>query len=334
MKSHFFLPIIIFLIACGGEKDQKKNAEPAKVVNVPAFNADSAYFFVQKQVDFGPRIPNSEAHKKTGDYLVNQLKNYGATVISQDFVAITFDNQRVNLRNIIASFSPEKKKRILLASHWDTRPFADKDSENPNSKFDGANDGGSGVGVLMEIARIIKSDTSLNVGVDIILFDGEDWGDDGGEWGRKYDKNASQKFPNGYAEWWCLGSQYWAKNKHKANYSAYFGILLDMVGGKNALFAKDWYSLNYAPSVLDKVWKTGSQLGFSHIFINQRIGEITDDHKFVNEIARIPMVDLISYDPNSGFGDFHHTRKDNMENISKETLEAVGKTLLHVIYYE
>jgi glutaminyl-peptide cyclotransferase len=333
MRPYLLVAVVLFLGSCGGEKEQKKPEAPVKVVNVPVFNADSAYFFVQKQVDFGPRVPNTAAHVKAGDYFVNQFKKYGAVVVEQKFTATTFDNQRVMLRNIIASFSPEKQKRILLAAHWDTRPFADKDAEKVNASFDGANDGGSGVGILLEMSRLI-SQSSPEVGVDIILFDGEDWGDDGGEWGRKYDRNTSQKFPEGYTEWWCLGSQYWAKNKHKANYSAYFGVLLDMVGGKNALFAREGYSINYAPSVLDKVWKTGSQLGFAHIFINQTTGEITDDHKFVNEIGKIPMIDIISFDPGSGFGYFHHTRKDNMDIISKETLEAVGKTLMHVVYYE
>jgi len=331
MRPYFLLGGLLFLASCGGEKEQKKTETPAKVVNVPAFSADSAYQFVKKQVDFGPRIPNSPAHRKASDYFISQFKKYGAAVISQEFVATTFDNQRLNLRNIIASFHPEKQKRILLAAHWDTRPFADKDPVKPNAAFDGANDGGSGTGVLLEIARVIGSGSPPEVGVDIILFDGEDWGDDGGEWGRKYD---AKKLPDGYEEWWCLGSQYWAKHKHKPNYSAYFGILLDMVGGKNAQFSKEGYSLEYAPGVLDKVWKAGSQLGFSHVFINQKTGIITDDHLFVNEYARIPMIDIISFDPGSGFGDFHHTQKDNMEIISKETLEAVGKTLLRVIYYE
>jgi len=327
MKPYFFLAALILLVGCGGEKEQKKTTDvPAKVVNVPTFNADSAYAFVQQQVDFGPRVPNSAAHRKAGDYFIAQFKKYGATVIAQEFTTTTFDNQRVNLRNIIASFNPEKQKRILLAAHWDTRPYADKDAEKPNAKFDGANDGASGVGVLLEIARIV-SQQAPEVGIDIILFDGEDWGE-------KETGHSRTQMPAGFVEWWCLGSQYWAKNKHKANYSAYFGILLDMVGGKNAQFAREGYSLDYAPNVLDKVWKTAARLGFSHIFINQKTGGITDDHKFVNEVAKIPMIDIISFDPSTGFGDFHHTRKDNMEIISKETLGAVGTTLLHVVYYE
>jgi len=323
----FFISTLL-LMSCGRDREQKKTPDnPPKVVAVPDFNADSAYLFVKKQVDFGPRVPNSVAHRNAGDYFISTFKNYGALVTVQEFSATTYDNQKLNLRNIIASFYPEKNKRILLAAHWDTRPFADKDLEKPNAPFDGANDGASGVGVLLEIARVIKLDTTLRVGVDIILFDGEDWGEKNGE-------QNTHRLPNGLQEWWCLGSQHWSKNKHKPNYSAYYGILLDMVGGKNAQFAREGYSMEYAPSVVDKIWMTASRLGYAHIFLNVKEGTITDDHRFVNEIAKIPMVNIISYDPSTGFGDFHHTRKDNMEIISKETLGAVGNTLLRVLYYE
>jgi glutaminyl-peptide cyclotransferase len=325
MRFQLLIILTVLVLASCGDKG-KKPVEPARVVNVPSFNPDSAYYFVQQQVAFGPRIPNSAAHKKTADYLIGQLKNYGAKVIAQSFSATTWDNQKLSLTNIIASFNPEKKKRILLSAHWDTRPFADKDSENPNDTFDGANDGASGVGVLLEIARVIKN-SQPGVGVDIILFDGEDWGE-------RDNEGRTHPFPNGLLEWWCLGSQHWAKNKHIPNYSAYFGINLDMVGGKNAQFAREAYSLEYAPGIVDKVWTAASRLGFAHVFINTKNGAMLDDHLFVNELARIPMIDIISYDEGTGFGDFHHTRKDNMDIISKETLQAVGQTLLHVVYYE
>lgn len=326
MRSIFFLLALTVLIGCGRDGNQSSKPEtPAIVVNVPAFNADSAYYFVQKQVDFGPRIPNSTAHKNAGDYFIAQFKKNGATVKVQEFTATTFDNVKVNLRNIIASFNPEKKKRILLAAHWDTRPFSDKDKEKPNATFDGANDGGSGVGILLEIARNLKNQPT-DVGIDIILFDGEDWGE-------RVGVNPPRP-SNNFQVWWCLGSQYWARNKHVSNYSATFGILLDMVGGKDARFGFEGYSLEYAPSVVDKVWKTASKLGYTNTFINAKDGQITDDHKFVNELAKIPMIDIVSYDDNGSFGDFHHTQGDNMSIISKQTLNAVGQTVLQVIYYE
>lgn len=330
MQTKVFVFVVVFSLAsCGAEKDRKidgRYEKSMKEVSVPDFNGDSAYFFVKKQVDFGPRIPTTDAHRKAGDFFVNQFKRYGALVIEQKFSATTYSNQKLNLRNIIASFNPEKKKRILLAAHYDTRPFADKDPEKPNSQFDGANDGASGVGVLLEIARLISSD-SLNVGVDIILFDGEDWGEPG-------EQQRENPLPKNLSDWWCLGSQHWSKNKHASNYTASFGILLDMVGGKDAQFAKEGYSVEYAPSVVDKVWNAASRLGYSHIFLQEKTGFITDDHRFVNELGKISMIDIVSYDPETGFGNFHHTRKDNIEIISKETLGVVGRTLLTVIYNE
>ena len=328
MKYYFSIVALAFLAACGGEKEQKQTAEaPKKIVNVPAFNADSAYYFVQKQVDFGPRIPNTPAHKKTSDYFVSQFKKYGATVITQEFTALSFDNQSLRLKNIIASFGPDKKKRILLASHWDTRPFADKDSEKPRATFDGANDGASGVGVLLEIARVLKTQAP-DVGVDLILFDGEDWGE-------KESGQARIKLPSGYTEWWCLGSQYWARNKHKKNYSASYGILIDMVGGRRSQFFRDGVSMEYAPKIVDKVWTIAHSLGYSDYFVKQNVPAITDDHLFINRLAKIPMIDIVPYRSGLGFfGDFHHTRNDNMSLISKETLAVVGTTLLHVIYSE
>ncbi len=334
----FAIIVLVSIFSCSSDKEKKAAREaenPPRVVAVPQFHADSAYSFVKKQVDFGPRVPNSAAHKKAGDFLIRKLESYGASVTVQAFEALTYDNQKLFLRNIIASFHPDKGKRILLAAHWDTRPFADKDPENHKASFDGANDGASGVGVLLEVARVLGQNNMPDVGVDIIFFDGEDWGFDTSTATKLYGGNTDFKLPKGQDSWWCLGSQYWSKNKHKPNYSAYYGILLDMVGAKNAQFAREGASMEYAPGIVDKFWKTAGRLGFGHIFINRHEGAITDDHLFVNEYARIPMINIVNYDPIEGFfGDFHHSRKDNLSLISKETLEAVGITLLNVIYYE
>ena len=331
MKSKYLvLPVLISLsTACRNNKENGTSVEKPleKVVQVPFFNGDSAYSYVKKQVDFGPRIPNSKAHHETLQYLIKKLKDFGATVTEQPFEAKSYDGQHLILENIIGSFYPDKQKRILLAAHWDTRPFADKDKEKPNVLFDGANDGASGVGVLLEIARILKTESPY-VGVDIIFFDGEDWGE-------RNDDNSKHTLPAGQLDWWCLGSQYWASHKHKANYSAYYGILLDMVGSTGAKFYREEESLEYAPSIVEKVWNHASRLGYSSVFVKQNVGGITDDHRFVNEIAKIPMVDIVHYDPVLGFfGDYHHSRKDNMQIISKETLQIVGTTLLNVLYYE
>jgi glutaminyl-peptide cyclotransferase len=317
-----------FLTSCKSDKE-KKVAENKSLhqVNVPAFNSDSAYAFIKKQVDMGPRVPNTSSHKKAGDYLVAKLKEYGAVVVEQNFEATTFDGKRLNLRNIIASYYPEKEKRILLAAHWDTRPFADKDPEKKDAAFDGANDGASGVGIVLEVARLLKFNQP-DVGVDLILFDGEDWGEKDG-------MQNSVPLADGLDSWWCLGSQYWSKNKHKKNYSAYYGILLDMVGGKRSHFYRDEVSQNFAPRIVENVWNTAARLGFSDYFVKQNVGGITDDHTYLNTVAKIPTVDIVDYRPGIGFfGDYHHTKKDNLELISKETLRAVGITVINVIYLE
>lgn len=318
--------LLMIISSCTLEKE--KVAKQLIEVPVPDFNSDSAYFFVEKQVKFGPRIPNSPAHRDAGDYLVHQFKMYGASVTEQEFVATTFDNQKLKLRNIIASFYPAVSKRILLAAHWDTRPFADKDTQNKNAVFDGANDGASGVGVLLEIARVLSQGESPSVGVDIILFDGEDWGE-------QEDIRNKISPPEGLDSWWCLGSQHWSKNKHKKNYSASYGILLDMVGARRSQFFREGASMSYAPKIVDKVWTTAGKIGYSDYFVKQNVNAITDDHIYVNQLARIPMIDIVPYQAGIGFfGDYHHTMKDNLSIINKETLKAVGATLLHVIYYE
>ncbi len=322
------LAVCALVFSCGGKKEKQVEETPIRSVKVPVFNADSAFYFVEKQVKFGPRIPNTPAHKSAGDYLVTTLKQSGAFVQEQEFEAKNYDGQKLFLRNIIGSFSPEKSKRILLAAHWDTRPFSDKDPKKPNAAFDGANDGASGVGVLLEVARVIGSNTPPDVGIDIIFFDGEDWGE------RNNESDRVQP-PQDLDSWWCLGSQYWSKHKHKANYTAYYGILLDMVGAKNSHFFKEGASMEYAPRIVDKVWSVASRLGQSSVFVNQTEAGITDDHIPVNNYAKIPMIDIVHYDPVVGyFGDYHHTQADNLSLISKDMLGVVGSVLVNVIYYE
>lgn len=324
MRNKFKLGIVLIVSLISGiscNKTTKKIEEEIKFsssANVPKFNSDSAYSYVQDQVDFGPRVPNSKAHEACADYLVNKLKTFNADVKTQEFTSEAFDGKQLKLKNIIGSFNPEIPKRILLAAHWDTRPFAEEDATNPKAPSLGANDGGSGVGVLLEIGRLLSQNPDSKVGIDIIFFDGEDYGDTA----------ANNK------ETWCLGSQYWARNKHVPNYSAYYGILLDMVGAKNAKFSKEGFSVRYAGQILNDVWETGNQLGFGEYFINNEYGTITDDHKYINEIAKFPMIDIIELHPERGFGDYWHTHKDNMEIIDKNTLNAVGRTVLHVIYNE
>ncbi|WP_299703495.1 M28 family peptidase [uncultured Pontibacter sp.] len=300
--------------------------EEEATVKAPEFNADSAYYFIERQVAFGPRVPNTAEHYKTGEWLIETLRSYGAEVQVQSFQMRAFDGKMLNLRNIIASINPNATKRVMLAAHWDTRPFADKDDENQNKPIDGANDGGSGVGVLLEIARVIQAtEQKPGIGVDIVLFDGEDYGQpDESEYPYQNDT-------------WCLGSQYWSKNKHVANYKPQYGILLDMVGAENAKFAREGTSMQYARNIVDKVWRAGNKIGYSDYFKYVNAPAITDDHYYVNTVAGIRMIDIIEYnmaDPDDYFGPYHHRHTDTMDIISKNTLKAVGQTVLHVLYNE
>jgi len=320
-----FLIGALCLYGCKSKTSSEQTTEQLeKLVASPEFNADSAYQFVKKQVGFGPRVPNTPAHKACGDYLAATFRKYGLQVSEQVFTPTTYDGKKLNARNIIASFNPKATKRILLTSHWDSRPFADQDSVAKTQPVPAANDGASGVGVLLEITRVLSlSKNELNLGVDIILFDAEDWGNS--------DK-ATDKFSG-----FCLGSQYWAANKHVPNYTAYFGILLDMVGAKGATFPKEGYSVSLAEGVVRNVWNIASQLGYSNFFIDQTGPSITDDHLPVNETAKIPMIDIIHMkqnDPKHTFFDQWHTANDTLENIDPKTLKAVGQTLIQVLYQE
>lgn len=326
MKNRFWLVgLLVFAWACSGEKRSETTGEEVVFKSYPTFNADSAYAFVQKQVDFGPRVPGTKSHSDTKNWMISTLESYGWTVQTQDFQAKTYDGLTWDLSNIIASYNPAATKRILLAAHWDTRRIADKDTERINEPIDGANDGGSGVGVLLEIARTIASQSlKPEVGIDIILFDGED----DGEPEQTQVRNTAQEF------WWCHGSQYWSKNKHLPNYSAYYGILVDLVGGKNAKFYREGYSRQYASGILSKVWGHAAHLGHSDFFLQKDAPEILDDHVFVNGWAGIPMIDIIEFSPDYGFGHYHHTHQDNMDLIDARTLKAVGETVLFTVYQE
>lgn len=325
--TRFFIVFTFVFLGCSQKKSDSKtqNNTLSTTISVPVFNQDSAYSYVAAQVAFGPRVPNTKAHFQCGDYLVLQLKRYGWEVTEQKFDAVAFDGKQLKARNIIASFNPSAQKRILLASHWDTRPFADQDQKDKEKPIDGANDGASGVGILIELARTIQNTSQKpTVGIDIIFFDVEDYG--------QPDYSTLPQKPDS----WCLGSQYWAKNKHKPNYSAYYGILLDMVGAPNAVFAMEGTSMYYASDVVRKVWNTAAQVGYGNHFHQAVVDNIIDDHYYVNSLAKIPMIDIIEYNTSGEqfFGNYWHTHNDNMNVIDRNTLKAVGQVLLHVVYAE
>jgi hypothetical protein len=305
----------------GGESNTEKSAETYKIAE---FNSDTAYHFVNEEVKFGPRVPNSKAHGKCAAWLEKTLKKYTKQVVVQPFTAKAFDGTVLNCKNIIASFNPKSTTRVLLCSHWDSRPFADNDPDTAMHRkpIDGANDGASGVGILLEIARQLKIQPA-EIGVDILLIDGEDYG-------------APQNAGYTGSDDWALGSQYWSRNPHVAGYTARYGILLDMVGAENAIFTMEATTMYYAPDVAQKVWNIGASIGYSDYFSTERTGGITDDHVYINQIRKIPTIDIIQHDQStsSGFYKNWHTMSDNMAGISKPTLMAVGQTILTAVRNE
>ena len=312
--------------ACGSRNGDTSigREEPAVNVQIPAFNADSAYSYVEAQVRFGPRVPNTKAHKDCGDYLASELERLGAKVYNQYADLVAYDGTLLKARNIIGEYNPDARKRVILFAHWDSRPYADNGEErHHHTPIDGANDGASGVGVLLEIARQLQMQ-SPETGVDIAFFDAEDYG-------------IPEFYQGRYKpDTWCLGSQYWGRIPHIPNYKARYGILLDMVGGRNATFHYEGYSQRTAGNVMKKIWNAAHKIGYGNMFIKDNGGEITDDHIYVNRYRQIPCVDIIHYDADSdtGFNPTWHTIDDNMENIDRATLQAVGQTVLQVIYNE
>lgn len=324
IKNTLFLVVLLQMMACGNnESNNKKAATQATQAAYnqvsPAFNADSAYEFVQHQVGFGPRFTNSEGHTNCGNWLEKQFGLYADKVIVQKADVKNFDGNLLHIKNITASFNPNAKTRILIAAHWDSRPYADQDLDetNKNEPILAADDAASGVAVMLEMARVL-SQKQATVGVDLICFDAEDLG--------------KPQFEDSY----CLGSQYWAKKAKESGYQAKYGVLLDMVGARNAKFVWEGFSVKYAEPVIRKVWDQAVQLGFSNQFYYYRGGGITDDHFYVNTIANIPMIDIIHFsdETKTGFPAHWHTLSDNMAVIDRVTLKAVGQTLLEIIYKE
>lgn len=298
MKISYCIVFIIFLSSCA---------------EVPKFDGQKSYDYVKTQIDFGPRNPGSKGHIEFTKWLVNFFKSTDASVKFQSFKWTDERfNKSYNMNNIIVSFYPEKRNRVLLAAHFDTNPISEKDKieENKLKPVLGANDGASGVAVLLQIAEILNKNEA-NYGVDIVLFDGEDLGD--------------AKNPDNY----CLGSKHFAKTMK--NYKPQFGILLDMVGHKTAQFRYELNSLYRQESFLKSVWTKAEELGYGHLFLKEKGLAINDDHVPLLE-AGISIIDIIDMDVIEGKDDTHHTQNDVLDYISAETLEAVGNVVLHMIY--
>lgn len=308
------------LMACGakraGDTTDDSAATDSEIQQAVRFDADSAYSYVSRQVAFGPRVPNTPAHKKASKWLSDELRRHGATVAELPATLTAFDGTKLEAVNIIGQFNPEKDDRTIFVAHWDSRPWADQDADASKHSVpvDGANDGASGVGVLLEIARQISL-KNPEKGIDILFVDAEDYGADGDD------------------ESWALGARHFVENPFKAGYRPSRAIIVDMVGGNGATFLREYFSQQSAPALAQEIWDIAQASGYSGSFINRMGGAITDDHvEFIK--AGIPAIDIIDYrlDGEQGFHPTWHTVADNMDIISREALEAVGQTLINYIY--
>ena len=306
------------LTACGSRpagEAVKTDEQTTSASVIPTFNADSAYAFVKKQCDMGPRVPGTPAHKQCVEWITACLSQWCDTVVTQTAPVETFDHTRLTMTNLVGVINPQAEQRILLLAHYDCRPWADNDPDASRQREPvmGANDAASGVGVLVELARVLSKDKP-QVGVDLLFVDVEDWGEEGDD------------------DSWALGTQYWARNPHVKEYNPSFGILLDMVGAHGAVFSPEMFSWQYAQSVVSLVWKTAAQAGYSNYFVmRDEAAAVTDDHVPINK-AGIPCIDIIDTREQGGFFDGWHTTHDTFDVIDPATLKAVGQTLTQLIY--
>lgn len=314
--QYSFITSLLLLAACRNDP-QPKPQTPKAVVTIPPFDGQNAYNHVAKQLSFGYRVPGTAAHKEQIEWMATTLEQLGAKVLRQNFVADFMGLKDVDCTNIMAQFNPEKTHRVLLAAHFDSRMVADKDDDRQEEPIPGADDGASGVAVLLEIARIV-SEYPIDLGVDLLFLDAEDQGNN-------QDRGS-----------WALGAQLWSQQTIPQGYKAKYGILLDMVGSEKATFGKEGYSSKFAPELTNKVWTLAKRMGYSDLFQDFSAGGIEDDHYYINTIAKIPMIDIINLKPDDrqSFGDYHHTHDDNIDIISQRTLRVVGQVVTAVLYKE
>ena len=326
--KHLFIGLLsaLTLFSCGGRTGKAQQQDTIPMQPCPQFVAENAMQLIKAQCGFGPRVPGTAAWKECGDSIVAWFSFLGLDVEEQNTTVTIYDGSTFPCRNITASLNPESLDRILLCAHWDSRPWADNDPDEQNrrSPVMAANDGASGVAVLLELARILSEDKSIKTGIDFVCFDAEDCGTP--QWDDA-ERNESEST-------WCLGSKQWAREAANRDYKARFGILFDMVGGRGSTFSKEGISMYYAQPVTELLWHIAQQIGYGHYFPMRDGGSIVDDHVNVNQIAKVPCLDIVPYhtDGPSSFGPTWHTSSDTPDNIDPNVLEAVGQSVLQLIY--
>jgi len=295
-----------------------------------AFNAEAAMGYIKTQLDFGPRMPGSAGARKTGDWIVAEMKKRADSVIVQSWTHVTAQGDTLPLRNVFARFNPKATQRVLYVTHWDTRPKADEDFNMGNKQLPipGANDGASGVALFMALGDVFKK-TPPSMGVDLLFVDGEDWG--------SFDfYSDTATHPDV-----LIGSTYFANHLPEPNYKPIFGVLWDMIGDADLQIYQEDNSLNDAPEVVARVWQTAADLGYGDYFIAERYGlPITDDHVPLNRQAHLRVVDVIDihYGKLTGSGptagvnpNYHHTMQDTIDKVSAKSLQIVGDVAVTLV---
>jgi Zn-dependent M28 family amino/carboxypeptidase len=294
--------------ACGATSD--KPAAAARASN--EFNADSAMSYIRQQLAFGPRVPGTEPARKTGDWIVAHLHRTADTVLEQRWTHTLANGKPLPMRNIFARFKPNAKERILYVTHWDTRPVADMESDpvKAGMPIPGANDGASGVALLLAVSDALKK-APPGVGVDLLFVDGEDWG--------TFTPDVDV----------LIGSTYFAEHLPGAGYRPLFGVLWDMIGDADLNIYQEVNSAQAAPEVVQKVWGLAKDMGYEKYFIPEAKEPITDDHvPLIKAGLRVIDVIDIDYGPRDASGvvttSYHHTLDDTIDKVSAKSMKIVG----------
>ncbi len=308
------IPALLALTGCQQLTDRFSGAKTD-------FNGAAAIGYAQAQLAFGPRVPGTPAHEKAGDWIVAEMKKRTDSVTVQSWTQTTQNGTQLPLRNILARFNPTATDRVLYLTHWDTRPTADEDLNlgARASSFPAANDGASGVGLFVALGDLLKK-TPPSVGVDLLFVDGEDWGN--------FNPDTAGVFHDA-----LFGSQYFANHLPSANYKPLFGVLFDMIGDKDLQIYQEPNSVQAAPEVVNRVWRTAADLGYSKYFIAEPGTQMTDDHvPLIQKGLRV--IDVIDWQfgPLPAVHDgstpsnpsYHHTTQDTFDKISAKSLQIVG----------
>ena len=265
------------------------------------FDGDKALAYVRTFMEFGPRVPGTDAHRKAGDWIVSEMRQRADTVIEQTWAHKTQAGAMIPLRNVLARFNPMAEERLLYVTHWDSRPTAEKSAADSMRKrpTPGANDGGSGVGLFLALGDVLKV-TPPGIGVDLLFVDGEDYG--------TFTPDVDV----------LLGSMYFANNLPSANYQPLFGIVFDMIGETDLRIPQEAHSINRAPEVVERVWRTAADMGYGNVFVPASTYEITDDHlPLLDKGLRV--IDVIDLDYA-----YHHSVDDTIDKLSARSLKIVG----------